>query len=321
MPFQNFLNQEIKNLCQSFDPSLDYIQKFLSLPGKQFRPQLYLDLISLFRKPEQADYQIAVGLELLHLFFLVHDDIMDGDELRRGEQTIHFYFQKKYGTLKAQGIALIIGDLLFSKSMELIFTNCKSNHSAAVLFEAVNKTARGQLDEYILDPSNFQQIKVEKLLAYYQEKTALYSVYLPLGLAYLNTSNNFNFALEDLKTFSSNLGVAFQIRDDLIEYTGEKARNNQSLSADIVRGKLTPILLYIIQNSPSVELKNWLNEWKSGSLSKSSHDQIFTNGNQLNVVDYTKKLIDHHYQLAHDFASKSQLKSMPSLQAVFKMMN
>lgn len=320
MPFQDFLNQEIKHLCQDFDPNLDYIQKFLSLPGKQFRPQLYLDLISLFRKPEKADYQIAVGLELLHLFFLVHDDIMDGDELRRGEQTIHFYFQKKYGDLKAQGIALIIGDLLFSKSMELIFTNCRSNQSAEVLFEAVNKTARGQLDEYILDPNNFQHVKIEKLLAYYQEKTALYSVYLPLGLAFLNSSNDFNFTLADLKTFSSNLGIAFQIRDDLIEYTGEKIRNNQSLSADIVRGKLTPILLYIIQNSESEELENWINEWKNESLSKSSHDQILTVGKQLNVVDYTKKLIDHHYQSAFQFASQSQLKSMPSLQALFKLM-
>jgi len=203
MDFQQCFNQEIDSLCQKLNPNLSYVKEYLLIPGKQFRPHLYLDFIKLSRDLTSKDYQLAVGLEFLHLFFLVHDDIMDGDELRRDHKTIHFFYEEHFGKLKAQGLGIIIGDLLFSRSLELIMNNCDYASSAAIIFDVINKTAQGQLNEYLLYPSKFLEIKPENLLKFYEEKTALYSVFLPLALANIPEINypksiykNFHVILE-----------------------------------------------------------------------------------------------------------------------------
>lgn len=324
MDLSNILQSEIDNLCRDFPAELDYIRTFLSQPGKRFRPQLYLDFIILHRQLTEADFRLAAGLEFLHLFFLVHDDIMDGDELRRGEKTIHFYFRDNFGDLKAQGIGLVIGDLLFAKAQELIISNLKSTQAQTVLFEAVNKTARGQFNEYILSPLKFPEIPEQTLLKYYQEKTALYSIYLPLALAYLeikSTGQSFSYSLEDLLDFSSNLGVAFQLRDDLIEFTGEKIRNTDSFSADLMRGKLTPILLSIIQGCSTDLLDSCLNQWQSSQLSKENYHQLMQLGQNLKVADQCRDLILQHKNQAIDFASVHGLNEVNSLQNLFKLLS
>jgi len=100
----------------------------------------------------------------------------------------------------------------------------------------------------------------------------------------------------------------------------EKIRNQNELSADILRGKLTPILLSILQNSSSESLKIWIQEWENGNLGKDSHDQILALGKTIKADEQARLQINEHYESAKNFAINNHLEKMPSLQLLFKLM-
>jgi len=320
MNFNTYFEEEIDRFCERFDGKLDYLQKYLLIPGKQFRPQLYLDFIENFRPLQRSDFEIAVGIEFLHLFFLVHDDLMDGDELRRDHETIHFYYRKFFGELKANGVSIIVGDLLFCRALELMHKNFTSSGSSQVTFYVTGKTAHGQLQEYLLKPENMSEANESELITFYKEKTALYSVFLPMALGFYEGGVKLDFNIKDLEELSANLGVAFQLRDDLIEFTGEKKRNSNNLSADVMRGKITPMLLKILENADIDTKKRWFQEWTNSELSVQSHDEILAFGEKFQVVASTEAFIQIHLQKAFKLSKEMKIDHLPSLQNLFTLM-
>jgi geranylgeranyl diphosphate synthase type II len=281
MNFQQSFSKNISKLCKDNLINYPYIQDYLQIPGKQIRPALYLDLINLKKQPSHSDYQIASALEMLHLFFLVHDDIMDGDTMRRDHATIHAHYSKELGELKGQGIGIITGDLLFSRALKLFTENIINKEALSIIFDVIDRTAKGQINEYLLIPETIHKNPdaTAELLNYYEEKTALYSIYLPLVLAYFqNHKTPDKRYITDLKKFSRHIGIAFQINDDLIEFKLEKIRNKENLCSDVIRGKITPILSTILKKSTKKATQKWIKEWQNETLTKTSHDEILQAG-------------------------------------------
>jgi geranylgeranyl pyrophosphate synthase len=303
MGFNKYWQVEIESICNEHLKSFDYAREYLLHPGKRIRPNLFMDLVADKGKLTESSYEIAVAIEMLHLYFLVHDDIMDDDQIRREIRTIHSHYGEIFGYLKGNGIGIMIGNLLFSRAIRLLLTNVSNREATRMMFEVFDITAQGQLDEYLIRPEEFPTL--DQLLMYYEEKTALYSIYLPLALAYYECTNE-NMVREDylrkLRDFSKNLGVAFQVHDDLLEFNLEKLRSEEVVCRDVIRGKVTPILLYILERTEKGTREEWFEQWQEGDLSKESHDQILEAGEKLEVVKYAKTLINQHADRAWELA-------------------
>lgn len=320
MEFHDYFEKEIKLFCKGLGKKLKYIEEYLLVPGKQFRPHLYLDFIKNYRLIKKSDYKIAVALEFIHLFFLIHDDLMDGDELRRDYKTIHFYYRDFFGELKANGVSIIVGDLLFCRALEIINENCINSNSKKITFEVITKTAHGQLNEYLITPRKIKTVNINQLLQFYKQKTALYSIYLPLVLGYFECGHKLDYELKIIEDLSAHLGIAFQLRDDLIEFIQEKKRNKKNLSGDILRGKITPLLLKVLKHTDLENKKIYFQEWEKGTLSEENHNKILNSGKKHKIKSYTKGLISEHLQKAYKLSKKINIENLPSLNRLYELM-
>lgn len=321
MGFNKFWQIEIDSICDEHLKSFDYAREYLLHPGKRIRPNLFMDFVADKGEIRESSYSIAVAIEMLHLYFLVHDDIMDDDQVRRDMRTIHSFYGERFGYLKGNGIGIMIGNLLFSRAIKLMLENLSNREASRMMFEVFDVTAQGQLDEYLIRPEEFPTL--DQLLMYYEEKTALYSIYLPLALAYYEVMPEEKVRedyLRKLRDFSKNLGVAFQVHDDLLEFNLEKLRSEEVVCRDVIRGKVTPVLLYILEKTEKDTREEWFAEWREGDLSKEYHDQILEIGEKLKVVDYARRLINEHAERAWDLAKDLGIDELPTINTLRELL-
>ncbi len=304
MGFEKKWHQEVESICAEHLKNFEYVKEYLLRPGKRIRPNLFLDFVASQGKSSEANDSIAVALEMLHLHLLIHDDILDNDNLRRGMQTIHSYYGKEYGQLKGIGIGIEVGDLILSRALKLFTANIDQPEALRTLFEVIDVTMQGQLDDYLITPDQFPS--ANEMFIFYEEKTALYSIYLPLALAYYccfgeQVREDY---LRKLRDFSRCLGLAFQLNDDLIEFSLEKLRTEDKVCSDVMRGKVTPLLIFILEKVDEGLRNLWLAEWEEGDLTKLSHNNILELGHQLGVVPYMQNLINENTEKAWDLAKQ-----------------
>jgi len=181
----------------------------------------------------------ASAIEMVHNFTLVHDDIMDNDEMRHGVTTVH----KKFG----MPIAILAGDVLFSKAYQVVSsTNLPSNS----VIELVSKLAKSCVDVcegQLLDISMANSEKIPSQSQYIkmiEKKTAaLFEVSCAMGAICANAKRK---DVSNLSSFGKNLGIAFQITDDLIGVLGDSKITKKPVGNDLREGKKSlPILLAI----------------------------------------------------------------------------
>ncbi len=230
----------VENIIQSFPASLHYAKVYLLTGGKQLRPRLYFEMCTHLQVA--PDINVAISLELLHNYFLIHDDIMDQDETRRGKNTLHTEFAKKYSPHKAMSLALMIGDAVANAAYKHLAQSAIDPQLKAEFYIAVDQTIQGQTHEFLNDhiPT------LEGLQTWYIKKTAYYSIYLPLILAHIQISNDKDNLLE----FSKLLGLLYQMHNDAEEYN-----NPKEISTDLQNLKVTPILLLFLADTPELKPK------------------------------------------------------------------
>lgn len=187
----------------------------ISTGGKRVRPGLVLLISDLVDVPEREALDIAAGVELLHNFTLVHDDLIDGDELRRGEPTMWV----KYG----EGSAVNLGDMMFAKAIL-----CFPGETRDLALETVVDVTHGeQMD---IDFEDRRDITIDEYMTMVRRKTgALLELCVDAPLAIAD-------AEFDLDGYAS-LGPAFQIRDDLLDFQQSKGRRH--VGNDVRAGKRT----------------------------------------------------------------------------------
>ena len=238
-----FLEKEIENIKFPSTPSnlYDPLSYFMTLGGKRMRPIATLIAGDLFGVSIEKTKYAALSVELFHNFSLIHDDIMDKAPLRRGKETVH----QKWN----ENIAILSGDVLFVKAYELLSKNDLEH--LIPLLACFNRTAvevcEGQqldmdfeqredvtLDEYI----NMIRLKTSVLLGAAFEMGAI------IGNASVENINN-------IYSFGVNLGIAFQIQDDLLDLYGESNKVGKQKGGDILADKKT--ILSILAKSHADE--------------------------------------------------------------------
>jgi len=209
-------------------------------PGKRFRPVLSLATAELFAVPRRSALRVAVAVELAHAYSLVHDDLpcMDDDEMRRGQPTLH----KKYD----EATAVLAGDALLPLAFEII-AHPETHPDAEVRLELMRALAeaagpRGMVGGQMIDllvehkPADIgtitrmQQLKTGALIAFACEAGAV------LGRAP-------NTARQALRAYARDLGLAFQIVDDLLDVEGSEEATGKRVGKDAGLGKATFVAL------------------------------------------------------------------------------
>jgi len=238
-------NKEPKGL---YEP-IGYV---LSMGGKRIRPALSLMACNLFSENLQSAILPALGIEVFHNFTLLHDDIMDRADVRRGRPTVH----KKWN----DNTAILSGDVMQISAYQLV-AETPLEYLKPVL-DLFSKTAaeicEGQ--QYDVDFENRDFVNAEEYLEMIRLKTAVL-----LGCA-LKTGALIGGAGErdaqNLYDFGINIGLAFQLKDDLLDVYGDEATFGKKIGGDILCNKKTYLLIHALQlakGADTIELKKWLN--------------------------------------------------------------
>jgi len=224
----------------------------LSMGGKRIRPALSLMACNLFSENLQPAIFPALGIEVFHNFTLLHDDIMDRADVRRGRPTVH----KKWN----DNTAILSGDVMQISAYQLV-AETPVEYLKSVL-DLFSKTAaeicEGQ--QFDVDFENRDEVKAEEYLEMIRLKTAVL-----LGCA-LKTGALIGGAREEdaqnLYDFGINIGLAFQLKDDLLDVYGDEATFGKKIGGDILCNKKTYLLIHALKLATGVdesELKKWLN--------------------------------------------------------------
>lgn len=236
----DFLEQEIKNLFKSKSPLDKDLSDFLTAPAKRLRPVLgFLFLRSLFNEINPAQRDVMLAVELIHNATLIHDDVIDKAEKRRNQKAFNAKFD--------DNLAVVAGDFLLSVAMEKII-NTGSVEVIKICTSALKTTCLGEISQHF---SKFRITSIDEYIEKSKEKTALLFQIAALGGLLLSQNPS-----EELKQtaidFSQNFGIAFQIRDDLINILNSELPNN-----DVNSGIYTaPVIFAYQENNNILKEKN-----------------------------------------------------------------
>lgn len=219
--------------------------------GKRLRPFMVIKSCQMFGGNAKMALPPAAAVELIHNFSLVHDDIMDNDEMRHSVMTVH----KQYGI----PVAILAGDILFSKAFQLLVVDGKKvGISENVITEMVAKLStacihvcEGQAaDVYMTSNSNLF-LESEYIDMISKKTAALFELSCTIGT--LSAERSTIDDLDNLSSFGKNVGIAFQLIDDLIGVLGDPKVTGKAVGNDIREGKKTYPILLAIKNTKSEE--------------------------------------------------------------------
>ncbi len=221
------------------DPAVDYLDR----GGKGLRPALCLATCEAFGGRAEDALPSATALELLHTAFLVHDDVEDESELRRGRPTLHRRYGRALAVNAGDGLAVLALGALRDNDQRL-GRRLSSRVWAEFEFMA-RQTVDGQARELGWQRENRTDLTHQDYLDLIMKKTCWYTTVLPLRVGALVGSGG-QADLEPLLRFGYFLGSAFQIRDDVLNLVGSTARYGKEPLGDLREGKRTLILLHLL---------------------------------------------------------------------------
>jgi geranylgeranyl diphosphate synthase, type II len=299
IPYQNFhqlLNQRINSLyddAQYSNKNLFEPQRYiLSLGGKRLRPLLALVVADLFGADVKKALPAALCVELFHNFSLIHDDILDKAPLRRGKKTVH----KKWNL----NIGILSGDAMLVKAYAEL--QKADEKKLAQLLQIFNSTSMavciGQQED--MDFETEDKVSVEDYKKMITGKTAvLLACSMQMGAICAGVEEK---NAQRIYECGKHLGIAFQLKDDLLDVFGEQELVGKQVGGDIISNKKTFLLLKAMElakGSDLIQLKKLLKSKKIKAEKKvKAVQQLYK---KLNLQSITEKEITKHYKRAMDF--------------------
>lgn len=214
--------------------------------GKRLRPYLVIKSCQMLGGPASSAIAAASAIEMIHNFTLVHDDIMDRDDVRHGVPTVH----KRYG----MPLAILAGDVLFSKAFQMVSTHNVgdanvSSQLVSRLADACVDVCEGQVMDIKMAEGKKIPQRIEYIRMVEKKTSALFEVSCAMGAICAKRKQK---DVANLASFGRNLGVAFQITDDYIGVLGDPKVTKKPVGNDLREGKKSlPILLAIRKAGPS----------------------------------------------------------------------
>lgn len=282
----------IEDLLNDYMPKVEGYQKTifdsmnysLKAGGKRLRPILTLEACKLVGGNEKDAYPLAVAIEMIHTYSLIHDDLpaLDNDDLRRGRKTNH----KVYG----EAMAILAGDGLLNYAYEIMLRESLSKGEPEKYLKAINEIAKasgiyGMIGGQVVDiESEGKSIDMEKLDFIHMNKTAAIIIGCMRAGAIIGGASEEE--LENVTKYAKNIGLSFQIVDDILDIVGDEAKLGKKVGSDIDNEKSTYPSLIGLEKSK--ETANKLIAEAKMSIDYINKDSEFLN----NLADY---IVDREY--------------------------
>ena len=292
----------VSNSSGYLKENLEYF-KDLNSEGKCIRGFLISLGYKILKDNINYSYHLSLAYEIFQTSVLIHDDIIDNDNLRRGKKTIHYSNYLKYKSLNdseakktSESIALCVGDYGFFKVNEIIIKYYKDDPNFSKLFDYYNdivlKTVEGELIDVILSFENKYKENENlenNIMIVYKLKTAFYSIIGPLSLGLILWGIDDN-KLEEIKNFGEKVGIAFQIQDDIL---GIYSDMGKVVGSDIKEYKQTILFSYTIKNEKyKEELLKYYGKENIGEKEIKETRRIFK---ESGAYDYANNMMNKMY--------------------------
>jgi geranylgeranyl diphosphate synthase type II len=286
------IEKEIHSLYRTEPKNLyEPIGYALSMGGKRLRPVMVLMACNLFSETVEKAFPVALAIELFHNFTLLHDDIMDGAEMRRNKLSVY----KKYN----ENIAILSGDAMSIMAYNYLL-KCKSTEPPPVIrlfSQTALEVCEGQ--QFDMDFENRSDVSIPEYLEMIRLKTAvLLAGSLKLGAMAANAPEKIADQLYD---FGLNLGIAFQLQDDLLDVFADQDKFGKKIGGDIVSNKKSFLLLKALEisdDSTKMIIHDWTNKKDFDDNEKiRAITEVY---NRLDIKGITETYIDKFYQLSLD---------------------
>lgn len=295
------VSAELKQFSQIFKQSMqsrvgliDVIARYIvRQKGKRVRPILVLLSAKACEGINESTYRAATLVEILHTATLIHDDVVDDADTRRGLASINAVWKNK--------VAVLMGDYLLSRGLLLSLEN-NDYYFLHCTSRAVKRMSEGELLQ--IQKSRQLDIDEETYLKIISDKTAsLLSTCTEIGAA---SSSQDPEKRTLLREYGENVGMAFQIRDDLLDYLGRKSIIGKPTGIDLKEKKMTLPLIYSLNHATRKDARRVLRLIKGGAKQKDVDwvvDFVYHNGG----IDYAKAKAEEYSRLA-----RQDLASIPS---------
>jgi octaprenyl-diphosphate synthase len=293
-PIKNELetfNQIFRESLKSKVGIVDLVTKYIiRQKGKKIRPLLVLLSAKVSGGINERSYRGAVLVELLHTATLVHDDVVDNADKRRGLWSINKVFKNK--------VAVLMGDYLLSKGL-LIAMEGKDYDFLEVITNTVKRMSEGELLQ--IQKTRKLDIDEETYFKVISDKTAsLIETCCTIGAMSATSDATYISAMKD---FGKNLGVAFQIRDDILDYEGKLSITGKRAGGDIKEKKITLPLIYSLNQVSTVKAAEIRKIIKNGK-DKPEVETVIEFVRENNGIEYAIGKSRTYSQLAKESLSK-----------------
>ena len=282
--FISLFNQSLSHEDGLLGSALEHIRK---RAGKRMRPMLILLMAKNFGTINDATQNAAVGLELLHTASLVHDDVVDESEERRGQASVNATYDNK--------VAVLVGDYILSTSLL-----CVASTDSEQIVPYLADLGRTLSDGEILQLSNIGRKDISEDVYYdviKQKTAALFEACAGIGALSSGASEK---DVEAAKLFGQNLGIIFQIRDDIFDYY-DSTEIGKPTGNDMVEGKLTLPVIYAVNNGGNEDMRRLALKVKEHSVSADEIAQLVDYTKQMGGIEYAERRMWEFHAQAQQF--------------------
>lgn len=270
--FISLFNASLSNDDGLLEEVLKYIRQ---RAGKRMRPMLILLVTKAFGSVTHVSQYAALGLELLHTASLVHDDVVDESEKRRGQASVNTMYDNR--------VSVLVGDFILSTA--LLKISQTRNHEIVDYLAMLGRTlSNGEL----LQLSNIDNSEISEKVYYEvinQKTAALFEACAAIGALSAGASEEI---VQKAKKFGQDLGVAFQIRDDIFDYYDE-GEIGKPTGNDMAEGKLTLPVIYAVNYTGNEEFIKLAHKVKRSEVSKDEIARLVEFTKQNGGIEYAER--------------------------------
>lgn len=313
--FLDFKIKESRKISPYVSGLMKDVTEFTLRGGKRIRPVLTIVGYKAFNTHNEKEIiKAAISVELMQAFLLIHDDIMDQDELRRGMPTFHKVYENKFKLNKdhkhiGNSMAILAGDILAAMSLQPILTSgfplSRRLEAASRFNNVILSTCYGQVLDIVSGyDSAFSSSDLRKV---HMLKTAAYTLECPLQIGAILAGAS-DKDIGSISEFAIPLGQAFQIQDDIIGLFGDQKKIGKPVASDLKEGKKTLLILKALEKANKSEKQVILKSLGKKSLSRSEIDSVRDIIISTGSLDYSKSIAEKLVQKAVSSIRNSRLR-------------
>ncbi len=294
--FNDFLNL-FKKVFNSDDVTLGNVLLHIgNRGGKHMRPLLLILIAKAYGDVNEKTKRAAVGVELLHTASLVHDDVVDESDKRRGQPSVNSLFNNK--------ISVLVGDYLLSSSISS-FVDAENWQILRLMTEVCATLSSGE----ILQIENISNTEVSEETYYeiiYRKTASLFEACAGIGALSVNAQED---DIRKAKELGKAIGMTFQIRDDIFDYYDSDAIGKPT-GNDMLEGKLTLPVIYAINNSNDEEMTVLVDKVKRGDANKEEIGRLVAFAKENGGIDYAYSKMEEFTAQAKSIVSSIKEKAI-----------